>query len=101
MGGSLRARQPLTDETQPRDDERWTLADERWVTVQGGEGQSRYGEGRSLTSDGFGLKREGITEVCLEVVRGCLGLSDVPGGVGGRASLTRRLGGQECGVEWV
>ena len=57
--------------------------------------------GLSLTSDGLGLKREGITGVCLEVVRGCLGLSDVPGGVGGRTILTRRLGGQECGAEWV
>ena len=57
--------------------------------------------GLCLTSDSLGLKREGITGVCLKVVRGRLGLSDVPGGVGGRTSLMRRLGGQECGVEWV
>ena len=49
--------------------------------------------GLCLTSDGLGLKRKGITGVCLEVVRGCLGLSDVPGGVGGQTSLMRRLGG--------
>ena len=39
--------------------------------------------------------------VCLEVVRGCLRLSDVSGGVGDWTSVTKRLGGQECGVEWV
>ena len=38
--------------------------------------------------------------VCHEVVRGCLRLSDVSGGVRAWNSLTRRLGGQECGVEW-
>ena len=54
--------------------------------------------GLCLTSDGLSmLTRVGI---CLEVVRGCLRLSDVSGGVGGWTCLTRRHGGQECGVEW-
>ena len=45
--------------------------------------------GLCLTSDGLSmLTRVGI---CLEVVRGCLRLSDVSGGVGGWTCLTRRL----------
>ena len=61
--------------------------------------------GLCLTSGGLRLKRDGLVltrvGVCLEVVRGCLRLSDVSGGVGDCTSLTRRLLGQECGVEWV
>ena len=58
-----------------------------------------------MARGGLWLKREGIVltsaGVCLEMVRGCLRLSDVAGGMGDWTSLTRRLGGQECGVEWV
>ena len=59
--------------------------------------------GLCLTSDGLSMRRGLVLTrvgVCLEMVRGCLRLSDVSGGVGGWTSLTRGLGGQECGVEW-
>ena len=59
--------------------------------------------GLCLTSDGLSNRRGLVLTrvgVCLGVVRGCLRLSDVSGGVGGWTSLTRGLGGQEYGVEW-
>ena len=91
-------KQSLTDEKQIQADERWTLSDERWadslrkarVTLRIMRGGSR------LTGDGLCLS-EGV---CFKVVRGCLRLSDAARGVGGWTSLTRRLGGQECRVEW-
>ena len=54
-------------------------------------------------SDGLSMRRGLVltrVRVCPEVLRGCLRLSDVSGGVGGWTSLTKGLGGQECGVEW-
>ena len=59
--------------------------------------------GLCLTSDGLSMRRGLVLTtvgVCVEVVRGCLRLSDVSGGVGGWTSLARGLGGLECGVEW-
>ena len=59
--------------------------------------------GLCLTSEGLSMRRGLVLTtvgVCVEVVRGCLRLSDVSGGVGGWTSLARGLGGQECRVEW-
>ena len=60
-------------------------------------------DGLCLTSDGLSMRRGLVLTtvgVCVGVVRGCLRLSDVSGGVGGLTSLARGLGGQECRVQW-